>query len=1844
MKRLTLALLLTAMVFAGATGMVSQTLAQALTDAQHAFQKAKAAYDSGGFGEARDLAQKGSETDPQNPDIFLLLGKAHYQLGELDEAMAAWNQTLVLAPKESFAKKMLEVLQARRKDVDSRIRYLESLVAERLDAVAAVECRTLLENSKPLSDAQRAAILTLQAELAVRGGQPADARTIISKVLTLYPKQADPIKTKLILGQAKLHGGGEATAEGLAMLTQLAAQGDTPAAATAQWELIAFDLNQGVDPARTAALAKWLADHPQHFRADEARGQLLNAYLTPSAQAAPPRPDSPLSNTDLAALAVADEIIKQSPRNEEKSAVALRMSQHFATQYAARKANVAAADGLRRLLTSPLPRASRVTIRMSIFGQLKAIVIERLQNEAKSGRLATADPATLPKELAETLAALDAVRQEDPTSASWMIAAQLAGEVRAFSAALPWPDRVTALRAPDAWMMAIALPILKADADPESVKTAASLMQTLVQEYQSLALARPETWGLALDLDRQFLGVLSPKSVPWPDMLTARDALLDAYAKYQYKQNIETGLGENNAKLSETQNELIDALAKLVAHDATRANFAVQRLAEHLRPWIEQDHWPVAQTAFAALQKALPSASRWEAELAVERLSVERIFHRDQRILRAGLSVPRELDPLLKQALVRLYSMQAGLEPNSSKLQQVRALWDAIIGHYRRLEYDDIAEAALKTKPLQAVEAADQYAEVQAIRFQEDRARRDLARRLKQYEGSEKIALTPDLKDVLAAWTKWIGAHSTSPLVPQAVGQALGIGRMFEQYGAFEVAAGVYGDFAKFAAGVKPLSQSASSQPSMAETASAMAATALDSRAAKALAKIMADRKPDEPLPAKLSDEFTAAIAAHKAFLAAYSNSIFSSDALRKITAVAVEYANIDAWEVAEGVYADLAKSELKIRRPERLEFARGLCQLGRAMPAHAREILTVLNTAGLGEESSESTPTALATMTPAGPLGATGPLGGRGGGGGGIPGAGTLTLGGQSWNYNGNTTISNGALALDADKSIRNYDRDGKDKAPSSEPAKADADAKKPAEPLPQTDQARHDSQLLAMIQQQESGRSARIAQMSENMRYTVANQPPAQGIQQQHVPVAVAPLAAAELARLEKAIDAAYKIFHEVGTKYADTPTAQQARGEVLVTIGYWRGLTEWERSATLAVRFLADNPRDPQLPQLRLEVARDRLAWAAKPIGKSLTRQELLAEVTARFAAARTELNKIVADFAKQRILQQEAQWDLANSFLTESRAISAVSPTLARGQFVRAARELRAVAVKYPGHPRISQIAPMLWGIAQEMENQGYEDESVLVWNELAISDPMNPLAQQAIGKIAQTYYRDLKRPLKAAETYLELNFIRGGSDAATQEAVFQIGASLRNEKRWVEALHVLETFVDSFPRHVKTGQALAMIGQIHQTNQVWEDAIKAYRRVIDETKEGQWVQEAKWSIAECKINLSQWREAMGAYRDFVAAFPQDPKVAEANRRLDILKDLARFQELINEKGQRKAFDAQFQIATIVRMQLANPVKGIIEYRKVVTNWPESYVAATALHEIGTSYLALGETAKAREAFMAVAKDYSTSPLAGASLFQVGKSYEDEADKLATVTRERTVELAKEQAQRKAYEQVQLNRNKQESARSERVLNLKKSGQGKLADLEEANGAFSQQSYNMANTAVVAQQAQADVETLSAAQLADRQDKINAALRKAIDAYAAAAKIPGGNKADAALLQMANIYDQRLKDSKAAMETWLEIVRQFSGTAVAQDASWKLAQYYEREGKYAQAIEAYNAFLRNYRGSVNAGAAQFAVAECYEHLGQWVAAMDSYNNYINNFPDGPLVAKAKEQIGWIKTYRL
>ena len=420
---LSIALILLSMAVIGAAA----PAAWAQADAQAAFQQAKAAFQAGKFAEARDLAKKAAETDAKNPEVFLLLGKAQYQLGELDDALAAWKRTLALAPEEPFAVKMLEVLRAQRAGVDLRIKLVEAMVLEKLFVPAQLECGRLL-NDKSLSEVQRAKVLTLQAEIYIRTGPPGEAEKVLREVLVLYPKQADPVQTTLLLGQVKLRAGGDATAEGLALLKKLIADhADTAAAATAQFELINFDLKQGVDQARVDALAKWLAKYPQHALAADAQRMLVESYLALARQGAKPGPQSDLNAADVTALAMAVNLAKQQVRAEVTAGLVDTLLKHLEAQYGANQANSAAIKGVQTLLAAPLPRPSRLAA-LKALGQYRyRAAMEWLNEQGRSGQLpAAVNDRTLPAALAEVLSVYQTIRTEFPTEPLWPDQAALA--------------------------------------------------------------------------------------------------------------------------------------------------------------------------------------------------------------------------------------------------------------------------------------------------------------------------------------------------------------------------------------------------------------------------------------------------------------------------------------------------------------------------------------------------------------------------------------------------------------------------------------------------------------------------------------------------------------------------------------------------------------------------------------------------------------------------------------------------------------------------------------------------------------------------------------------------------------------------------------------------------------------------------------------------------------------------------------------------------------------------------------------------------------------------------------------------------------------------------------------------------------------------------------------------------------------------------------------------------------------------------------------------------------------------------------------------------------------------
>ncbi len=217
--------------------------------------------------------------------------------------------------------------------------------------------------------------------------------------------------------------------------------------------------------------------------------------------------------------------------------------------------------------------------------------------------------------------------------------------------------------------------------------------------------------------------------------------------------------------------------------------------------------------------------------------------------------------------------------------------------------------------------------------FAASRPSANLAQVLKQHDGVKKLTLTPAYKVAIDAYQKFINDNPASIHVDSAAEAIFSIAAVFEQHQAYDVAADIYKGFVTFAAQRKPLTAAAGGSTSFAERAEFAAINALDAKARAALTKALADRKPDAPPPAKLSDEFAAAINGYKAFVKAHPASPMVGTAIQKIMAIALEYARVDAWDVADAIYGDLAGANLPLLHAERLEFARASARSARPCP-----------------------------------------------------------------------------------------------------------------------------------------------------------------------------------------------------------------------------------------------------------------------------------------------------------------------------------------------------------------------------------------------------------------------------------------------------------------------------------------------------------------------------------------------------------------------------------------------------------------------------------------------------------------------------------------------------------------------------------------------------------------------------------------------------------------------------------------------------------------------------------------------------------------------------------------------
>jgi len=476
---------------------------QGQADAKEAFASGKTLYAKEKFEEARDLFLKASFTDGKNAEVFLWLGKANYQLGEIDKAMKAWTRTLQLAPREAYAIRMLKALKGHTVKPAARITLVKTLIAEGMYVTAGQYCQSLVSN-EAATDAQRAEALRLNAEVLLETGKATSAVVALQEAVVKYPAHQDKPTAALLLGRARIKMGGKSLTSGLDLLKSVVTDfAKTPQAAAAQYELIVVGLAQKTDAAGAEALKTWLAANADHRLGREATSRLISTYLALAGQTAKPRPGAALGAQEVQAITLAGQQIAKSIRTTDAIAAQKLILAHIEARYASVKAYAAAISGIELLIKAPLPKDGQLTALRTIAKYRTDAAIGELTDLARAGKL----PAgALPKSLVAAAAAWNTVAKAFPASPVHVDQANLAGQVLALAGQLSWTGKVAQPRQPFVWSVQLAAPAIQADD-----KTGETMVTALLGHISTYYTARGST-DAAITATSAVLKASPPKS------------------------------------------------------------------------------------------------------------------------------------------------------------------------------------------------------------------------------------------------------------------------------------------------------------------------------------------------------------------------------------------------------------------------------------------------------------------------------------------------------------------------------------------------------------------------------------------------------------------------------------------------------------------------------------------------------------------------------------------------------------------------------------------------------------------------------------------------------------------------------------------------------------------------------------------------------------------------------------------------------------------------------------------------------------------------------------------------------------------------------------------------------------------------------------------------------------------------------------------------------------------------------------------------------------------------------------------------------------------------------------
>jgi TolA-binding protein len=487
----------------------------------------------------------------------------------------------------------------------------------------------------------------------------------------------------------------------------------------------------------------------------------------------------------------------------------------------------------------------------------------------------------------------------------------------------------------------------------------------------------------------------------------------------------------------------------------------------------------------------------------------------------------------------------------------------------------------------------------------------------------------------------------------------------------------------------------------------------------------------------------------------------------------------------------------------------------------------------------------------------------------------------------------------------------------------------------------------------------------------------------------------------RQKRILAAAHNAFLRLLTDFPSSALLANARRGVKQIVAFFSRKARWQDAADTLAAFAKALPDDPETEEVVFQIAEAQTA-AARAKAATKDRAELPAFV-ARFDAARTAWGAFLKRYPKSS-KAAEARYRRVMTYNFQATAAGLSQPDHAVHALLTALEQMDNLAAAHPDDPQVAGAASLAYAAAGRLESMKRYRLAVDTFRRFVQRYPTDKRATEAALKVAHllhNYLKNRRRAVQAYQAYLH-SYNTVQRDKVIR-LVHKIGEEFYGRQEWTGAMMVFDLFLANYPEHAQASGAAVRRGDIFKENGAWADAVQAYQLAQEQYPTAAVKAQVAFRIGQCHENLSQWEPAIAHYRKFLENHPQSKRGAEVRYRVHVLAELAKYQELIDKyPDSPMRHDAQNEIAKTVETALKNPLKAVVEYGKVVENFPTSGWADDAQFRIGRILYDRGKYPEARDAFGKLAEKFPQSSLADDAWLWVGQSYIAEAEREAKMT--------------------------------------------------------------------------------------------------------------------------------------------------------------------------------------------------------------------------------------------------